>query len=374
VKILQLAKFYPPELGGMESAVRELTDGLNSAGWSTDVLCAHRSWRTTRERGTGGHQVVRAGSLGMLLSTSMSPALVRETMRQAPAYDIVHVHMPNPMSALALRIARPAAKLVVHWHSDVIRQRLALRSYEPLQRWLLRRADRVITTSLAYANASAALAPWLAKVEVVPLGIGDNANRSQRDRVVALRALYPGKRIVFALGRMAYYKGFDVLVEAAAVLPEDTIVLIGGAGELLDRHRARAAALGLGGRVSFVGPIADDDLMTYHAAADVFCMPSIERAEAFGVAMLEAMAAGRPVVASDIPGSGVPWINAEGVSGYNVTPGHAPALAAALRHVLADPALARRLGEGARQRYLQHFTAKAMTARVIDLYRRLLAA
>lgn len=371
MRVLQLSKFYPPECGGIESVVRELTEGLNRMGWPTDVLCAHRERRSVEESTPGAFRVVRAGSYGMLLSTSLAPSLIGLTRQMAPAYDIVHVHMPNPLAALALWRARPQARVVVHWHSDVISQRIALKFYEPLQRWLLSRADAVVVTSQAYGDASRALGPWRGKLVLVPLGIGDNLGQTDSDRVAALRRAWSGRRIIFALGRMAPYKGFDVLIEAAARLPDDAVVLVGGDGPCLRQHRDHVARLGLGGKVYFLGPIPNNDLTTYHQAAQVFCMPSLTRAEAFGVAQLEAMSAGRPVVCSAVKGSGLSWVNLDGVTGLTVRPSSPEELAAALLRLLGDPALRLRLGNAARLRYLEHFTAQTMVDRVGALYRRL---
>lgn len=369
MRVLQLAKFYPPERGGIESVVHELAEGLGQRGWPTDVLCAHRHWRSLEEPQPNGARVVRAGSFGTWLSTSMAPALLGHARRMLPGCDIVHVHMPNPLAALALWRVQPAARVVVHWHSDVVSQRLSLLAYEPLQRWLLRRADAVIVTSQAYADASAPLQPWHHKLAVVPLGIGDNPGRTEPGRVAALKAAWPGRKIIFALGRMAPYKGFDVLIEAAARLPDEAVVLVGGSGPLLGRHRAHVARLGLGQKVHFLGPVSDNDLTAYHEAADVFCMPSLTRAEAFGVAQLEAMRAGRPVVCSAIDGSGVPWVTQDGATGLVVTPGSPVALAAALRHLLADSPLAERLGRAGRARFEAQFQAGTMIDRIAAVYR-----
>ncbi|HSI56664.1 MAG TPA: glycosyltransferase [Ideonella sp.] len=374
MKVLQLSKFYPPERGGMESAVHELVGGLNGAGWATDVLCAHRDWRTVCEQHDAGYRVVRAGSLGTLMSTSVSPALLAQVCLLASDYRLIHVHMPNPAAAMALWLARPRGRVVVHWHSDVVRQQRALKLYESLQCWLLHRADLIVATSQPYAQASKALAPWQKKVAVVPLGIGDNARRVDARRVAQLRAAYPDKKMVFSLGRMVAYKGFDVLIDAAALLPDDTVVVVGGGGPLLETHRAQVAARGLQAKVHLAGPIAEDDLPNYHHAADLFCMPSTTRAEAFGVAMLEAMAAGRPVVCSDIAGSALPWVNQHGVTGYTVHPGAPRPLAEAIKHALADTDQLHRLGAAARERYLQHFTASTMIERFTAMYRQLLAA
>lgn len=370
-RVLQLAKFYPPEHGGIEAVVQRLSEELHARQWPLTVLCAHRHWRSRDETTPSGIRVVRAGAWGTLLSTSVAPSLMGWTRRLAAQAHIVHVHMPNPLAALALWRARPTARLVVHWHSDVVSQPRALHLYEPLQRWLLARADAVVATSPVYLEHSPALQPWRAKVAVIPLGICDNACLTDPARVAALRARWPGRKIILALGRMAPYKGFDVLVEAAARLPDEAVVLVAGGGALLPRHRARVQALGLGARVHFLGPVSDDELHTLHCAADIFCMPSLSRAEAFGVAQLEAMCAARPVVCSDVPGSGLAWVNRAGETGLTVPPGSPDALAAALGRLLGDDALRMRLGAAARRRYLDHFTASAMVDATAALYRRL---
>ena len=106
MRVLQISKFYPPVAGGIESTVRELTEGLNARGVPTDVLCANLAPASVRSR-QNGYDVVRAASLGTVLSTSLAPSLVWHLRRMAPAYDVLHVHMPDPMAALALRLARP---------------------------------------------------------------------------------------------------------------------------------------------------------------------------------------------------------------------------------------------------------------------------
>lgn len=374
MKVLQVSKFYPPVMGGIESVAWELTEGLNRAGVATEVLCANQDWHTLDETAPSGYRVVRAASCGMLLSTSMAPAMAWHLGALGASCDVVHLHMPDPMAAAALWAARPRGRVVVHWHSDVIRQRVALRAYEPLQRWVLQRADAVVATSHAYAHASGPLQPWRGKVEVIPIGISDNHTSASEAKVAAVRQLVRGRRIVFALGRMTYYKGFDVLIDAAAALPDDCAVLIGGDGELLEHYRQMVVRRGLAGKVQLLGHIHDDDLPSHFAACDVFCMPSTVRAEAYGVAMVEAMVMGRPIVASDIAGSGVPWVNVHGCTGLNVPVRDSGALAGALGQLLHDEPLRERFGAASRERYLREFNAERMTRRTLDLYRRLLPA
>ncbi len=373
MKILQVCKFYHPVMGGIETVAWELAEGFSRAGLQSDVLCSNQAKVTERQSLASGYGVTRAASLGMLLSTSMAPALIRELRHIRDDYDVLHIHMPDPMAALALKMSGSKARVVVHWHSDVIRQRHAMRLYAPLQRWVLERADAIVTTSAAYGAASLALRPWLHKVVVIPIGISDNRGKDFTPRTDIIRQQFQGKTIVFSLGRMTYYKGFEVLIEAALALPEDSVVLIGGDGAEFERHRATVARLGLNDKVHLLGHINDGDLPSYFEACDVFCMSSTKRAEAYGVSMVEAMVMGKPVVSADIPGSGVPWVNVHGSTGFNTPVGQPGPLAQTLTRLLQDDALRGRLGAAARERYLQEFNSVKMVDRTVALYENLLA-
>ena len=308
----------------------------------------------------------------MLLSTSMAPALPWLLRREGRSADVVHVHMPDPLAALAVWMARPRAQLVLHWHSDVVRQRIARHVYQPLERWLLRRADAVIATSPAYADRRRCCGRVSDKVAVIP--IGAHAPEPVDPALVQrLRRRYGQRRIVFALGRMTYYKGWDVLIDAARRLPGDVLVVIGGGGPELPRYRARAQAAGVGDRLQFVGPLSAASVEAHFALADVFCMASTSRAEAFGVAVLEAMARGLAVVSTDIPGSGLGWLQQPGVTGLQVPAGDAAALAQALCRLLDDVPLRTRFGAAGRARWAELFTAETMADQTVALYRRLLS-
>jgi glycosyltransferase involved in cell wall biosynthesis len=375
MRVLQLSKFYPPAHGGIEAVARDLSAGLTARGLQVQVLCANHRSNYSDELDALGVRIVRARRHGQLLSVSVAPSLPWLARRmlhgRGHAHDIVHVHMPDPLAALAVWTARPQVPLVLHWHSDVVRQRLSMHLYEPLQRWLLQRADAVIATSQAYAESSTVLRPWLHKVEVIPIGAPAPVPPTP-ESVAEARHRYGDRRIVFALGRMTYYKGYEVLIEAAAALPPDVVVVVGGGGDGLARYRALANERGVGGRVRFVGPLTQARVESYFAAAEVFCLASTVRAEAFGVAVLEAMARGLPVVSTQIPGSGLPWLNQHGVTGLKVPPGDPQALATALRTLLDDAELRRRCGAAGRARWEQHFSAETMCAATVALYRRLL--
>ena len=271
----------------------------------------------------------------------------------------------------------PAARRlpwVVHWHADIpldsasTTLRLAYPFYRPWEHALLARADAVIATSAAYRDASTALRPFLDKVEVIPLAL------EPADPPPPGAGLWPtGGRRLLAVGRLSHYKGFEVLLDALATLPGFTLLLI-GAGERESALRARLRALGLEARVRMAGQVDQATLEQAYAQAEIFCLPSLDRAEAFGMVLLEAMRAGLPCVASAIPGSGVGEVVADGHSGLLVPPNDATALAAALQRLDQDAALRAALGRNGQARWRDNYQPAPVNAQVEALYRRLLRA
>jgi rhamnosyl/mannosyltransferase len=199
-------------------------------------------------------------------------------------------------------------------------------------------------------------------VVVIPFGVPLERFRSltpaQAARAEHLKRTIPGPRILF-VGRFVYYKGVEVLVDAIA-RSTGTLVLAGD-GPLDASLRARASARGVENRVVFAGRVSDEDLPAYYHAADVFVLPSIAKTEAFGVVQVEAMAAGLPVISTNLD-TGVPWVNQDGVSGLVVTAGDDRALAGALDRLAADPGLRARLAHGAMARALEMFSLERMVS------------
>lgn len=369
-RCLQLSKFYPPVLGGIETTVQDIAEGLRTRQWQVEVLCANTDRSTVHESGT--ISVTRVGAIKQVASTSLTPDLFRQLWKRQNVQDIIHVHLPNPMANLALLLTRPRAKVVVHWHSDIVKQKHLLKLYAPLQEWLLKRADAILVSSPPYAESSPWLQRYMSKVRIVPSCIRDPRHfvtlEARQQLAARIRAAYHGKKIVFALGRMTYYKGFDVLVRAARHLDYNTVILLGGNGELLDSLKTEAASLGVTDKVHFLSRVSDKDLPGYYEAADVFCLPSLVRSEAFGLVMVEAMSYGKPVVATRIPGSGVTWVNVHNETGLNAEPGNDIDLARTLNALLNDPARAQAMGDAGRRRFENHLSIDKMIDAVLAVY------
>jgi rhamnosyl/mannosyltransferase len=360
LKVLHVGKFYPPHPGGMESHL-ELLCRTTKSEVDVEVVVSADGPRTTRET-IDGVPVTRIGTRLTLASASFNPGMAA-AIRRADA-DVVHFHHPNPTAALSYFAARPRGRVVVTYHSDIVRQKVLGPLVAPLIHALLRRADAVIASSPQYAASSPVLRRHADRVRVLPFGI-DAAELQRVDaaEVERVRAAYGG-RIVLGVGRLVYYKGFEYLVRA--IRQVDAHLLIAGGGPLLEPLRALAAELGVAERVTLLGAVPD--LRPFYHAAQVFALPAVARSEAFGIVQMEAMACGLPVVNTALD-TGVPFVSPHGVTGLTVAPEDVDALAAALGTLLGDPALRRRMGDAGRRRVADELSAGQMAARTLALYR-----
>jgi rhamnosyl/mannosyltransferase len=365
--ILQIYKDYFPVLGGIENHLRDLSEGLAARGHRVTVLVTSPSRRTAIEQPQPGLTVIKAARALHLASTPLSLAMWRQVRRLRA--DLVHLHFPYPPGDLAALALPEHAPLVVTYHSDIVRQRGLLRAYRPLLAWTLRRAARIIATSPHYLASSAFLRPHAAKCAIVPLGI-DVARfaRADQQQVAALRARYCGNTtpLLLFVGRLRYYKGLHVLLDALPQVPAS--LLIAGSGPEHARLVAQAARLGISGRVHFLGDVADAELPALFHAADLFVLPAHLRAEALGLAQIEAMASGLPCVSTEL-GTGTSYVNLHGETGLVVPPGDPAALAWAINTLLADPELRRRYGAAGQRRAAALFTRERMLDGVEQVYR-----
>jgi rhamnosyl/mannosyltransferase len=369
VRVTHLGKFYPPVPGGMERVVQALCEGERMLGVDSRALVIGSGRATLREQ-VNGVPVTRAGSIVRAGSVWLSAALIPWLRRDSS--DVLVLHEPNPMALVAYALARPRHRLIVWYHSEVIRPRWRYRAfYHPFVSFALRRAARIVVSSPALVEHAAALAPYRDRAVVIPFGLPDPAQTPQDRRAPApdptettVRAKWSGQIVLF-VGRLVPYKGVDVLLRA--VRDARAAVVIVGDGPLRQQLERLAADLGVADRVFFLGTLSEEALAGWYHACDLLVLPSTTRAEAFGLVQLEAMARGKPVVSTRLA-SGVPWVNQDGVTGLTIPPGDAGALREAIVRILASDELQARMGAAARRRFLEHFTYGRMIDRTTDLY------
>ena len=346
---------YPPDMGGIEIVTQSLAVAACGAGYDVTVICFDQSGMSGNS--DAGMCIQRYPIRKMLSSQPLSFAYFFAAVCEGRKADIVHLHAPNLLAAFASLFLGSKPKLLVHWHADVLGKGLLGRMVMPLEYLMLRQSAVILTTSQPYADNSLPLRSFLKKNRVVPLGIvSPKIEQEQTKLSPRLTEFIAGRKLVLSVGRLTAYKGFSVLVEAAKLMPDDAAIVIAGAGELSDTLASLIHRNELSGKIMLAGRVTHEELTALYKNATLFCLSSVTRAEAFGVVLIEAMAYGLPIVATNIEGSGVPWVNAHEVSGLNVPPNDAKELAAACTLILNRTDLREKYSFGAKERFLAQFT------------------
>ena len=429
MKILHVGKYFSPFSGGLENYMRDAMVALGRRGVESAAL-VHRhsiSLKTSDETfSADGHSfhVIRTGMWARLLFTPISPSFPWHFRALIKSFkpDILHLHLPNPSVFWALLL--PSARRipwVVHWHADVVTSeqrwplKLFYKLYQPFERAVLKHAQAVIATSLPYRDSSKPLKPWINKCHVVPLGVDvmrftgkvdpavgesssaayDNVQgwtecrgsarmheatgssshrtlkkaRSQRSWPLLQDHKLPIQ--VLAVGRLTYYKGFRYLIEAAAKSPNTHIHLVGH-GDQAKELKALATSLKVQGRVTFHGILSDATLAQRMEKADCICLPSIERTEAFGMVLLEAMYFGKATVISDVPGSGMGWIVEDGITGLKVKPANANELADAFKRLNANREALVEMGKRGKEKFDDQFEINHAINGLMQVYQQIM--
>lgn len=362
IRVLQVGKYYAPYRGGIETHLEVLCQMLRHEV-ELEVLVANGDRRDVVEC-VDGVEVTRVGTAFTLAGAPVCPGMVRRI--RASEADIVHLHLPNPAAVMAYLASGHRGRLVVSYHSDVVRQRFLDAAFRPIQRRLLERADAIIAATPNYVRSSPVLSRHRERCRVIPYGIPIQLLEHRKEEAEHIRARF-GPRLVMSVGRLVYYKGFEHLVEAMRMV--DGKLLIVGDGPLRGELESRIRQLRLEDRVILLGKV--EDTTPYYQAADVFALASVARSEAFGIVQIEAMACGKPVVNTDLD-SGVPYVSRDGESGLTVPPARPEALARAIGRLLDDPELCARYGRAARRRVEEEFSRDVMSKRMLQLYHEVL--
>src|SRR6056297_3837425 len=391
MRVLHIGKFFAPFAGGIENFMLDLLRACSAENVAQACLVhaapgqAHTSSDEVFEF---IEHFARVPTVAQISYAPVSPGFRRAMERILVEFmpDVLHLHLPNTSAFWALT-SRRARRLpwVLHWHSDVIgpgldtKLKMLYPFYRPFEQALLKRADVVIATSPPYLDSSLALRPWREKCRVIPLGLAPDrvevaAGRlgsSADDGVSIPDWAGDGRFRVLGVGRLSRYKGFGTLIRAAA--GTDAVeLIIAGDGEQRSQLE-RLVPLRASGRIRLVGGVDDATRNRLMAECDLFCLPSINRAEAFGLSLVEAMAAGKAQLATRVAGSGMGWVVAEGRTGWLVAPGDVDALVGLLRRVAQDRAVLEQTGARARQSFDARFGIDAVARQIVELYRAVLA-
>jgi len=355
---------YPDLFGGALPVIRDICAGLTDAFTSCVLVCSRSAGQ--RRIVVNGVTVERVRSFGDICSLPAAPTYPLRLWRQVADHDLLVLHAPFPLADLmfALGLGRDRA-LVVHYHADIVSHAGLRWLVELLMRRTLRRADAIIVSDTVLLHGSPLLREFADKCHVVPFGVDVSKYDWPSRRADDDDAEHERRRLVLACGQLVPYKGFDALVRAA--VGQRFEVWIVGEGPERARLERMIRSLGVEDRVRLLGSAPHAKLAKFMCTADVFVLPSVTNAETFGIAQLEAMAAGRPIINTSLD-TAVPRVARDGIEAITVPPGNHARLAEAIETLFRNPERRRRMGHAARHRATTQYSADAFRKGIEAVY------
>jgi glycosyltransferase involved in cell wall biosynthesis len=373
IRPLHVGKFLPPPYAGVEAHIDTLLRCLVPEVFPT--LVAAGSPLAVTQDASPVYRRLTAKSYGKFASAMLSPGVLRLISGELESghSNLLHIHAPNPWGDFAALTCAGSAPVVMSWHSDIVRQRHLLKFYKYLQRRVLERVDRIIVFTPKHYESSVQLHQLDVerKIAYVPMGIDfEGLDKRFADSSVSakLKEYANGRAMLLTVGRHVYYKGYEYLLSAIGELRSDAVLVMVGTGVLTEGLKRRADELGISHRILFMGEVDRPALVAALYACDVFCLPSIEPSEAFGIASAEAMACGKPTVVCQLK-NGVNYLNRQGTTSLVVPPRDVAALTDALDTLVFDEGMRHRMGSAARGWVCGEFSIDAMKRGTLALYR-----
>ncbi len=359
MKILHVYKTYVPEdFTGVPRVIHSIAEGLADYGVESRVLALYSERLSGEQFRVGRHSVCPARRDFEIASSGFSVSAFHKFRRLASEADVVHYHFPWPMGdMLYLTFGRHRSSLVTY-HSDIVKQRRLFRVYEPMMHRFLKGTDAIVATSPNYLSSSAVLERYKEKVHVIPIGLPGRA--SVDEDLVEYWRQKVGEGYFLFIGALRYYKGIDTLIEAArqSGLP----VVVAGSNDKGELDIAQ-----LPKNVVYVKEVSEADKEALLDLCAAFVFPSHLRSEAFGVALLEAARAGKPMISCEL-GTGTSFVNAHGKTGVVIAPADAGELSQAMIHLDSEAELRRAMGREARLRFERLFRADTMNQEYLKRY------
>ncbi len=364
MKVLHLFKTYWPDtFGGVERTIHAIAQSTAAHGVEAEVLSLSRAPSENTQR-FDGHMARKARLDFELASTGFSLEVFRRFRELAGQADLIHYHFPWPLMDMVHFHSRHGKPSVVTYHSDIVKQRLLLPFYRPLMLRFLKDVDAIVATSPNYLKSSPVLKAFKAKSSVIPIGIEEKAYPAPTEADDNWRRSAVAEPFVLFVGVLRYYKGLDVLIQAANQVR--CKIVIAGSGPIERQLKLQVARLRID-NVVFLGEVTEQRKMALLHACRGFVFPSNRRSEAYGLSLVEAAMCGKAIISCEI-GTGTTYVNESEITGLVVPPSDPTRLAQAINRLLDSPEDAEKLGRAARNRYANFFTADRMGSAYAALY------
>jgi len=392
MKICQVVPYFPYKehlqghpvengyhIGGVERHVYNLSTELAKLNHEVTIITA-RSPNHEYLSDITDFKVIRIPIDLRVYSSPVSFGLLNLTLKE---FDIIHAHTPVPFAAdlVAIKNLKEKKPFVLTYHNDISKDsglgKLISTVYNSVfGRLLLNHSDIIIATTKSYAIHSRQLRKYLYKVRVVPNGVDTKRFHPKLDRnkIRKKHGISEDAKVILFVGNLEAYKGCEYLLSAFSIVAKeinDAYLILVGKGSLESRLKQIIMKFDMKNKVFFAGYVRDNELPYYYAACDVFVLPSISEYEGFGIVQLEAMACGKPVIATNIPG--VREVDKKELATIHVPPKDKRALAEALLTILKDEKLAIKMGNNGRKLVEEFYSWPKIARTILQLYEKALA-
>jgi glycosyltransferase involved in cell wall biosynthesis len=350
MKIAQIVCVLPPFTGGMGKVACQYAENLAKLGHQVDVIIPRQKKLAAHDK--CNFKVVEMRPWFRIGNGAFMPQIAWKLKD----YDIVHLHFPFFGVAffvyLLKKIKKNKLKFIITYHMDVLGS-----GYHGLKRWffkfynhcvlpaIVKAADKVIVSSYDYienSNAAKLYGKFPEKFLAIPFGVADNFSAQKKNPSLMRKyGIQPSDMVVGFVGVLDsahYFKGVNYLLTAVSKIDNCSLkALIVGDGNLKKDFEALAEKLGVAQRVIFAGYVEEDLLAEHYNLMDLFVLPSIDKSEAFGLVLIEAMACGKPLIASNL--KGVRSVVIPGDNGFLVEPANAVDISAKIEYLIKDEKL-----------------------------------
>lgn len=358
MKVLQINKMYTPDIGGVETVVKQYSEFLLKDNDVT-VLCIKKSFslKTSKEK-IQGVEIIRCSSFGTFFSMPVSISFFYHFFLLKSRFDIIHIHEPFPLGSIASLLLTKKDKIFVTWHSDIIKQKSLKKIVEYFQNSLCKKARVIFTTSPNLLSFSNVISKYEDKVTILPLSINTNVNTKKLN----------ASQYILCLGRLSYYKGISVLLEAYEMSKTDQKLLIVGDG---DKNIVNAINLHIKKskkEIIFINNfVSEEEKIDYIQNCSFFVFPSVLPSEAFGIIQLEVMLQYKPVINTNLP-TGVPFVSLHMETGITVEPYDVEGLSNAITLLSSNIKLRDELGDNAFDRVIKCFSDGIVLRMLAEVY------
>lgn len=368
MKILMVTEWHPSTIGGIQRHVRELSAHLMKKGFEVAILTKANSKKINATENKYAFPIIEVEPITPIQSIITPPSLSKlKKAIEDYSPDIIHAHhafTPMPLLALYMAEKMKMPKILTN-HSIAGNSKdslLTLMSCKGLifLRYFISKADKIISVSKSAAKFMENLLGNKVENIIIPNGVDVNRFKPSRRE--------EDKATILFVGRLVHRKGVQVLIKAFSKvvkkIPEAKLIIV-GEGYMKPLLQIQVKKLRLNGKVKLLGKVADSELPKIYQEATLVVIPSLYR-ESFGMVALEAMASGKPVIATKV--GGLPEIIRDGRNGFLIPPGDHKELAEKIILLLSNKEMSLKMGITGRKIAVEKYSWNKITSKIINVY------